>query len=631
MLVSARFAASLAPFALLCASGSAFAAAPTGNLDAATPAMIGGWARDADNTGPIAVHIYIDGEIAHAMLANAVRPDLPFADQAHGFTWTPPLLGPGTHQVVVYAIGVNAQGVPDNNNPSLPNSPKNISNACNGFTLSALAWCQGVPNYYVNRAADTTYLFSDTVRAGINASYGGTILELYAADHSRNRLVEHGGGAVQLSIWGYEDKGPAAFFATDTCDPTPFPSEAACLGAGHGACRAWCCSQGAHIANCSSVQSCVGWGAGGPWNPIQAQAANCGWDSPTNDVDSLTTGQDAVSIKKAAPYHFTKSNSMPGINFEETASLMPAGVKLDYRITYTGGYTLTPHPQEIPAIFPGQGIHYSYSYYTGASPYQNASSAVTQTQSPPGGMMFRLKNRDPYPHPNVDAVLTENWVTACDMAQTTCVTVAVFSPQYKEINGAGYPGNGEGYLTPLGGFAIQPGLDEAFTAYLFPYRYDEVVSGKSIRQWIYDIASTQGCLLYGTGCDDGDPCTSGDICQGNGACQGTPDPALCGSASSSSSSGSASSSSSSSSSGGTGGSAGASGGAGGSSSGEGGALGQGGVGGAGGAQNGDGQGSCACGVVGNGETEREASVGWLLAASALLRLGRASRRRSKAS
>lgn len=506
---------------ILCAP-AAIAAAPTGNLDAAQWNMIGGWARDPDSVGPIAVHIYIDGNLAHAMLANGNRPDLPYADKAHGFTWVPPLLGPGTHQVVVYAIGVDGNGTPDAENPSLPNSPKAIAEGCTGFTLSAGVWCQYVQNYYKARSSDTRYLYSDQVRVGVSPSYGGTVFELYGADHSFNRLVEHGGAAVQLSVWGYDPKGPDAFFASDTCDPTPYPTEAACLGAGHGSCRIFCCSQGDHVADCTNVKACA-FGAGGPFNPIQAQAADCGWDSPTNDVDQVTLQPSgAVWIKKSAPYHFTKSTSFPGMTWEQTAKLVEAGVRLDYRITYSGPYSLTPHPQEIPAVFPAAGLNHTYFYYTGNAPYANASSPVKQVTAPASGLMLRLKNREPYPHGNVDDVLTENWVSACDQAGSTCVTVAVFSAQYKEINAAGYPGNGEGYLTPLGGFAIAPGMDEQFTAWLFPYRHDEVVKGKSVRQWIHDIAAGQGCLALGGACDDHDPCTTDDRCLGNGQCAGTP-------------------------------------------------------------------------------------------------------------
>ncbi len=211
----------------------AAAAPPTGYLDAANASMVGGWARDPDWPGPIAVHVYIDGEIAHGLVAGALRPDLPFPDQDHGFTWTPPLQGAGSHSVVAYAIGVDAAGNPDGENPALVNSPGTIAAGCAGLPAPSSWWCAGVPAYYANRAADTEYLYNASLRAGVNTSYGGTVFEFYGPDHSRNLLAEHGGGAVQLSVWGYEPSGPAGWFADGdgVCDPAPYPSEAACLAA----------------------------------------------------------------------------------------------------------------------------------------------------------------------------------------------------------------------------------------------------------------------------------------------------------------------------------------------------------------------------------------------------------------
>lgn len=56
-------------------SQPASAAAPQGWLDAASWNLIGGWARDPHNTTALAVHIYIDENLAHAMLADAPRAD----------------------------------------------------------------------------------------------------------------------------------------------------------------------------------------------------------------------------------------------------------------------------------------------------------------------------------------------------------------------------------------------------------------------------------------------------------------------------------------------------------------------------------------------------------------------------
>jgi hypothetical protein len=468
----------------------ALAAAPEGYLDAASGSQIGGWARDPDYPHPIAVHIYIDGEIAHGMVADALRSDLPYADQEHGYTWVPPLQGAGKHEVVVYAIGVDASGTPDGQNMALTGSPKHIDEGCEGFGPPALIWCQGVPSYYEDRAEDTHYLFNDQLRVGINSSYGGAVLELYGADHSTNLVAEHGGGAVQLSVWGYEEKGGDAWFGMGqgVCDPTPYASEAECL-AHNSACRIWCCDEGAHVADCSSVQSCVDWGAGAPFNPIQAQGRDCGWDSSSNDVDSVSASGDTVRTQKSDPWHFTQTDSFQGMTFYQTNTLEEAYVRLDYRITYSGPYTLSEHPQEIPAVFPGLGMNHSYWYYTGGSPY--TGDAVSSSIGASDGPFLRIAGRDPYPHGDYDSTITEHWVSVCDASGAHCLTLATFSEAYKEIDCAGTPWDGYGYMTPLGGFRIEPGMDVRASAFLFPGRYDEVIAGKTVREWIVELARTE--------------------------------------------------------------------------------------------------------------------------------------------
>ncbi|MBI2895946.1 MAG: hypothetical protein HYY06_20480 [Deltaproteobacteria bacterium] len=504
---------------VLGAAPPARSAAPEGYLDSARPNQIGGWARDPDHPGPIPVHIYIDGELAHDMLADGNRPDLPFADKDHGYDWTPPPLGPGRHEVIVYGIGVDANGAIDGENMGLTNSPSVISDGCNGFVLADLAWCSGVPAYFESRAADTSYLYNSNIRVGVDGSFGGTIFELYGAGHDRNLLTQHGGGAVQLSIWGYEPLGPDAWFAEGSCDPTAYATEEACR-AEHASCRLWCCSEGVHVADCGAVRSCVDWGAGAPWNPIQAQGADCGWGGASNDVDERVEEPGSVFTRKTNPYHFTKSTAMEGVVFEQTTALFDAYVQIDYRVTYAGPYSFGPHPQEIPAVFPGVGMNHTYHFYEGDAPWSGAEPTTVVEPPSDAGLMFRLRDREPYPHSNVDHWLSESWVSACDESGASCLTVAVFSPQYREIAASGYPGSGYGYLTPLGGFALEPGFDESFTAYLFPARHDQVIAGRTVRDWIYDLAVTYGCLAHGHPCDDGDPCTEGDRCGAGAVCAG---------------------------------------------------------------------------------------------------------------
>ena len=50
--------------------GSALAAAPSGHVDVADGTHIAGWASDGDITGPIAVHIYVDGVEAKKKLVS---------------------------------------------------------------------------------------------------------------------------------------------------------------------------------------------------------------------------------------------------------------------------------------------------------------------------------------------------------------------------------------------------------------------------------------------------------------------------------------------------------------------------------------------------------------------------------
>ncbi len=70
---------------------------PDGWLDAANEEYFAGWARDDDYTGPIWIHIYVDGRFILAYLADDYREDV----GAHAFHWIPPDWGPGTHEVRV--------------------------------------------------------------------------------------------------------------------------------------------------------------------------------------------------------------------------------------------------------------------------------------------------------------------------------------------------------------------------------------------------------------------------------------------------------------------------------------------------------------------------------------------------
>jgi hypothetical protein len=86
---------------------------PFGSLDgfATGPSQVTvrGWAADPDTSGPVNVHVYVDGNWAGQGVADQSRPDVgqafPALGPNHGYSVTVPL-AVGSHNVCVYAINV---------------------------------------------------------------------------------------------------------------------------------------------------------------------------------------------------------------------------------------------------------------------------------------------------------------------------------------------------------------------------------------------------------------------------------------------------------------------------------------------------------------------------------------------
>ncbi len=352
-------------------------------------------------------------------------------------------------------------------------------------------FCQQT-EYMQTRTASTLYLYNDYVRAGLNRSFGGTLFELYGTD-KMNRIEQHGGGAVQLSVWGDDINtygGEGAFFTTTVCNPTPFFDPEVCRSSNNGAsCREFA-ARGAQISNCTTEYSCLKWTAGGPWNPIQAQAVNCGWNGDTNDVHQIVAGEDSLTMTLDNPYQFTKSTSIPGMIFRQTTEL-PNGapyLKMTYGVENNSLSDMGEHNQEIPAIFMNKHIPYWYYFYQGPNPYNDVNGSVTRLRHDFGVGLNLSGRSEPYPVPEstISRPATEDWLTICDKNEGRCLTIASFDPEVKMFMMEGKI-NRPQYVTALGRFTLRKGYSGNYIVYLFPYRFDDVVGGKSIREWIYQL------------------------------------------------------------------------------------------------------------------------------------------------
>ncbi len=80
---------------------------PEGYFEHSTCDMAYGWARDANTTDPIDVHLYVNGVFAGSAKAHHYRGDLPFPDKNHGFAVPLPHWAKTGHQVELKVYGIN--------------------------------------------------------------------------------------------------------------------------------------------------------------------------------------------------------------------------------------------------------------------------------------------------------------------------------------------------------------------------------------------------------------------------------------------------------------------------------------------------------------------------------------------
>ncbi len=335
------------------------------------------------------------------------------------------------------------------------------------------------------RERATLYLFNDYLRAGLNRSFGGAMFELYGTD-GVNLIQQHGGSAVQLSLWGVDEAASGrSHFTTVRCDPTPYPDPATCLGANDGLPCAPGATAGAQISDCITETTCSTWSAGAPWNPIQAIASGCRWNGPSNDVDLAMERRGRVTLAKNAPNQFTKSTAFPGLTWSVSGNVPSRRpyVELVYDVRYDGPVGVKIHNQEIPALFADAVIDHWYYYYRDSQAYSDGRGSVTRLRAD-FGTQIKLAGRTvelPKPAPAFYQEATEEWMSICNREEDRCMTVATFTPEIPVFSLKGR------YITPLARFAIPSGFKAQWKIYLFPYRYDAVVAGQSVREWIYQL------------------------------------------------------------------------------------------------------------------------------------------------
>jgi hypothetical protein len=449
-------------------------------LDATT---VAGTASDPDTPGkPIALHVYVDGRLFDTATAS------PHFEYRHA------PFGAGRHKVEIYALGVDAAGARDGQNIRA-GGPQFDDAGCAPLLDDAPVgnWCHFMPAYWENRQRDTAALFNEHVWIGVNNSYGGFIAQFYGDDRRVNLLQEHGGSAMQLSLWGYEQVpagAPDRFYRKSPpngprCDPEPYETLAACRADG------FACdgvegaparpSGGRQVTSCANV--CNGWDVAAPFNPLQAQAPQCKWDDRGNDVAHAGTfvdeGLPGWAILDTTVNNFTKGKTLasqrgagafPGLSIEQRVTLGDVYAKVHYTVRYAANAPLRlgVHPQEIPAIYTGRGIAakgYRAGEFGRDVCVHGAPGCDGSAPLPRGG----------------------GWWGVCDASGAHCLTLATFDGGTITRTTVERSQNGYGMLTAAGDFALEPGLVKSFTIYMFPYRYDKVVDGRSIADRIEEL------------------------------------------------------------------------------------------------------------------------------------------------
>jgi hypothetical protein len=473
----------------------------TGYVEVVDNYVISGYASDADWSGAIRVHIYVDGQFQDAPLANIPRGG---TIGNHGFSLNFSPFGQGTHTVAVYAIGVDGGNCATGENVLLGGAQTASHVTCGDFDEldDAYGWCTDVPDYWQNRASDSKMLSNDKISIGIDNYYGGGISQLYSSARYNatpvpniNLVDEHGGASIQLSMWA-------------NTSPTATP-------------RVLC------------NQASSEWI--GVYNPLQMIGYDCQWGDGTNQVVTPTPPPPGGwTIEQDNPGQFWRGEPFSGLTWWQTVQLGPEYAVIDYTVhNGTQMYaTGDDRPQEMPAVWLAQGISRWYSYedtsgvihdvavptHTATPTHVMGSEGVihgvavpTFTPTPtrvmgsegPRQLLRLMPNRptsreevqqassggaEPWPYIQLDQ--TKHWLSMCNSDQTRCVTVASFSPEIIFFSMDGGTDLLPGYATLAGWTQLDQNLQASWKVYIFPYRYDAAPNGIQVKDRIATFAPT---------------------------------------------------------------------------------------------------------------------------------------------
>lgn len=98
------------------------------------------------------------------------------------------------------------------------------------------------------------------------------------------------------------------------------------------------------MLDCTTELPCGKWTAGAPFNPIQAQGKDCGWDihAGCTVVEWVGDANETLHTLQPSAFHFTSNASAAPLVMEQWASVGPGYANLTYRMT-APGYALPLH------------------------------------------------------------------------------------------------------------------------------------------------------------------------------------------------------------------------------------------------------------------------------------------------